>query len=253
MIKVLLNGASGKMGGVVTSLAQSRNVEIVAGVDSKATAKSYPVYGSLNEVKEDFDVLIDFSRADSLTSILEFISKAAKPAVLCTTGYSEAQILSIRETSKHVPIFRSANMSLGVNILSRILKDYSKVLYENYDIEIIEKHHNEKLDAPSGTAILLADVIRKAIEDETHVVCGREGLRKRERNEIGVHAVRGGSIVGDHEVIFAGTGEVIEITHKAISKDVFAAGALEASKFMIGKGPGYYDMDDMLFRQDRDA
>lgn len=253
MIKVLLNGASGKMGGVVTALAESRNVVIVAGVDSKTAAKSYPVYGSLNEVREDFDVLIDFSRADSLTSILEFISRAAKPAVLCTTGYSEAQIMSIRETSKSVPIFRSANMSLGVNILSRILRDYSKVLYENYDIEIIEKHHNEKLDAPSGTAILLADVIRKAIEDETQVVYGREGLRKRERNEIGVHAVRGGSIVGDHEVIFAGTGEVIEITHKAISKDVFAAGALEASKFMIGKGPGYYDMDDMLFSQDRDA
>lgn len=248
MIKVLLNGASGKMGGVVSALAESRNVEIVAGVDSKTSAKTYPVYASLSEVREDFDVLIDFSRADSLSPILEFLTRTMKPAVLCTTGYSEAQILSIRETSKLVPIFRSANMSLGVNILSRILKDYSKVLYENYDIEIIEKHHNEKLDSPSGTAILLADVIRKAIDTETHVVCGREGMRKREKSEIGVHAVRGGSIVGDHEVIFAGTGEVIEINHKAISKDVFAAGALEASKFMMGKAPGYYDMDDMLFR-----
>lgn len=249
MIKVLLNGASGKMGGVVTSLAESKSVEIVAGVDSKASSKLYPVYPSLDDVKEDFDVLIDFSRADSLSSILEFITKKQKPAVLCTTGYTVEQIQSIRDTSGQVPIFRSANMSLGVNILSRILKDYSKVLYKNYDIEIIEKHHNEKLDSPSGTAILLADVIRGAIEADTHVVYGREGMRKREKSEIGVHAVRGGSIVGDHEVIFAGTGEVIEITHKAISKDVFAVGALEASKFMIGKAPGYYDMDDMLFRK----
>lgn len=247
MIKVLLNGASGKMGGVVTSLAESKDVEIVAGVDSKSSAKAYPVYASLDEVKEDFDVLIDFSRADSLSSILAFLNKCLKPAVLCTTGYTEEQIQSIRDASGHVPIFRSANMSLGVNILSRILKDYSKVLYENYDIEIIEKHHNEKLDSPSGTAILLADAIRGAIGSETHVVCGREGMRKREKSEIGIHAVRGGSIVGDHEVIFAGTGEVIEINHKAISKDVFAAGALEAAKFMIGKAPGYYDMDDMLF------
>jgi 4-hydroxy-tetrahydrodipicolinate reductase len=192
-------------------------------------------------------VLLDFSRADSLYPILDFIKSKDKAAVLCTTGYSSEQVERINEASKTSPIFRSGNMSLGINILTRILKDYTKILYENYDIEIVEKHHNEKIDAPSGTALMLSDAIQGTLDAETNLVFGREGMKKREKTDIGMHSIRGGSIVGDHEVIFAGTGEVIELTHKAISRDVFAAGALEATKYMTGRGPGLYNMDSMLF------
>jgi len=153
MVKVILNGASGKMGGVISGLAASKAVQIVAGVDAKKSVRDYPVYPSLWDVKEDFDVLLDFSRADSLYPILDFIKAKGKGAVLCTTGYSNEQVERISEASKESPIFRSANMSLGINILTRILKDYTKILYENYDIEIVEKHHNEKVDSPSGTAL----------------------------------------------------------------------------------------------------
>jgi 4-hydroxy-tetrahydrodipicolinate reductase len=247
MVKVLLNGASGKMGGVISGLAASKGVHIVAGVDAKKSTREYPVYPSLWDVKEDFDVLLDFSRADSLYPILDFIKAKGKGAVLCTTGYTKEQVEKINEASKASPIFRSGNMSLGINILTRILKDYTKILYENYDIEIVEKHHNEKIDAPSGTALMLSDAIQETLDAETNLVFGREGMKKREKTDIGMHSIRGGSIVGDHEVIFAGTGEVIELTHKAISRDVFAAGALEATKYMTGKGPGLYNMDSMLF------
>jgi 4-hydroxy-tetrahydrodipicolinate reductase len=247
MVKVLLNGASGKMGGVISGMAASKSVQIVAGVDAKNSVREYPVYPSLWDVKEDFDVLLDFSRADSLYPILDFIKSKDKAAVLCTTGYSSEQVERINEASKTSPIFRSGNMSLGINILTRILKDYTKILYENYDIEIVEKHHNEKIDAPSGTALMLSDAIQGTLDAETNLVFGREGMKKREKTDIGMHSIRGGSIVGDHEVIFAGTGEVIELTHKAISRDVFAAGALEATKYMTGRGPGLYNMDSMLF------
>ena len=167
--------------------------------------------------------------------------------VICSTGYSQEDLDLINEKSKTLPLFKSANMSLGINLINSLLKKVTPLLYGNYDIEIIEKHHNQKLDSPSGTALLLADTIKDSISEETHYVHGRDCHKKREKNEIGVHAVRGGSIVGDHDVIFAGTGEVIELSHKAISRDVFAIGALKACEYMASiKDAGLYNMDDVL-------
>jgi 4-hydroxy-tetrahydrodipicolinate reductase len=177
---------------------------------------------------------------------LEYAKSKNIPIVLCTTGYTQEQITKIEEYSKEVSIFRSANMSLGVNIVNNILKKVSAVLYNNYDIEIIEKHHNQKVDAPSGTALLLANTIKSAIPEETNFIYGREGIGRRNHKDIGIHAIRGGSIVGDHEVIFAGQGETIEINHYAVSRDVFAAGALKACEYMAGKPSGLYSMDNLL-------
>jgi 4-hydroxy-tetrahydrodipicolinate reductase len=247
MIKVLLNGCIGKMGRVVTALSKNfSELKIVAGVDRIKGASDYPIYDNIFDCKEEVDVILDFSRPDSLDSLLEY-SKAIKASlVLCTTGYNEEQLLKIREMCKEIAIFHSANMSLGVNIINNILKKVSALLYKDYDIEIIEKHHNQKVDSPSGTALLLANTIKSAIDEETTFKFGREGISKREHKDIGIHAIRGGSIVGEHEVIFAGQGETIEIKHSAISRDVFAIGALKACEFMSLKAPGLYSMDNML-------
>ena len=214
MVKVVLNGCCGKMGKMITECCTKfKNVKIVAGIDRFPSDISYPVFSSPEELNIEYDVLLDFSRADALNS----------------------------------PLFRSANMSLGINLLNSLLKKVAPLLYGNYDIEIIEKHHNQKVDSPSGTALLLADTIRDSLKDETKYVYGREGHAKREENEIGIHAIRGGSIVGDHDVIFAGSGEIIELTHKAISREVFAVGALKACEFMASiTEPGLYNMDDVI-------
>lgn len=247
MVKVLLNGCSGKMGKVITVLSNNfTKLQIVAGVDRMKSDSEYPVYESIFDCKETVDVILDFSRPDSLDSLLEY-AKASKAAlVVCTTGYSEEQLLKIKESSKEIAIFRSANMSLGVNIINNILKKVSSLLYNDYDIEIIEKHHNQKVDSPSGTALLLANTIKNAIPEETTFLYGREGIAKRAHKDIGIHAVRGGTIVGEHEIIFAGQGETIEIKHSAISRDVFAIGALKACEFMCCKPSGLYSMDNML-------
>lgn len=248
MTKILLNGCMGKMGKTITRLAKDNpDITIAAGIDRNISEDNdYPVFSSVKDVNVDYDVLLDFSRPDSLYDLLSFSVKNKKPIVLCTTGYTEEQLRRIKEASDVIPVFRSANMSLGVNIVSQLLKAISPILYGDFDIEIIEKHHNEKVDAPSGTALLLADSIRNSLNDETNLVLGRNGNKKRDHKDIGIHAIRGGSIVGDHETIFASKGEIIEITHKAISRDVFGYGALKACSFIIDKPTGLYDMNDVV-------
>lgn len=247
MINVLLNGSSGKMGKVITALSINfPKLKIVAGVDRIISDTDYPVYNNIFDCKEKTDVILDFSRPDSLDTLLDYAKTNKTALVLCTTGYNEEQLLKIKDYSKEIAIFRSANMSLGVNIINNILKKVSSLLYKDYDIEIIEKHHNQKVDSPSGTALLLANTIKGAIPEETNFIYGREGISKREHKNIGIHAVRGGTIVGEHEIIFAGQGETIEIKHSAISREVFAVGALKACEFMCSKPSGFYTMDNML-------
>ncbi|MGL4773850.1 MAG: 4-hydroxy-tetrahydrodipicolinate reductase [Clostridium sp.] len=248
MVRVLLNGCSGKMGRVITDNSKNfPSLEIVGGIDKFPYEASFPIFKTCEDVNIEYDVLLDFSRADALNDIISLTEKTNKPLVICSTGYTDDQVALINEKSKTLPLFRSGNMTLGVNLIASLLKKVAPLLYGNYDIEIIEKHHNQKVDSPSGTALLLGDAIREVLPEETHYVNGREGHGKREKNEIGVHAIRGGSIVGDHDVIFAGAGEVIEISHKAISRDVFAVGALKACEYM-GKvsEPGLYDMNDVI-------
>ncbi|WP_373899053.1 4-hydroxy-tetrahydrodipicolinate reductase [Haloimpatiens sp. FM7315] len=248
MIRILLNGCNGKMGKMISKTATDfKELEITAGID-KYTEKSfnYNVYENIEKVDVDFDVILDFSRPTALDSLIDYAKRNKKPLVLCTTGYSKEQIEKINESSKDCAIFRSANMSIGVNVLNNLLRKISAFLYEDFDIEIIEKHHNQKVDAPSGTALLLGDTIRESIKEDTEYKFGRNGSSKREKKEIGVHAVRAGSIVGEHEVIFAGNGEIIELKHTALSREVFAVGALKACNFMRGKAKGLYSMDDVL-------
>jgi len=248
MIKIVLNGCSGKMGKMITECATKFNgVEIVAGIDKFPSNAPYPIFETMQDLNIDYDVLLDFSRADALHNLLELTEKTNKPLVICSTGFSQEDLALIDEKSKSLKLFRSGNMSFGINLISSLLKKVTPLLYGNYDIEIVEKHHNQKVDAPSGTAILLADAMKDSIKDTTKYVYGREGNSKREENEIGIHAIRGGSIIGDHEVIFAGTGEVIELTHKAISREVFAVGALKACEYMASvTNPGLYDMNDVI-------
>lgn len=248
MVKVVLNGCCGKMGKMITECCTNfKNVKIVGGIDKNSSDTSYPVFSNLQELNVEYDVLLDFSRADALNGLISLTEKTKKPLVICSTGFSDEQLALINKKSKTLPLFKSANMSLGINLLNSLLKKVAPLLYGNYDIEIIEKHHNQKVDSPSGTALLLADTIKDSLNDETKYIYGREGHAKREENEIGIHAIRGGSIVGDHEVIFAGSGEVIELTHKAISREVFAIGALKACEFMASiTEPGLYNMDDVI-------
>lgn len=249
MIKILLNGCGGKMGTAVTNSAEAQdNITIAAGVDKTSkTTFNYPVFKSISEVNIPCDVILDFSRPDALDELLDYSDKNNLPIVICTTGYSNDELNKINEFSKTHAIFRSANMSIGINAVNIILKELSQLLYDNYDIEIIEKHHNQKVDSPSGTALLLADTIKDSIKSDTiSYINGRSGISPKKHNEIGIHAVRGGSIVGEHEVLFAGIGETIEIKHTAISREVFAVGALKACTFMADKKTGLYDMNNVL-------
>ncbi|ADL51724.1 4-hydroxy-tetrahydrodipicolinate reductase [Clostridium cellulovorans] len=248
MTNILLIGCLGKMGKMVTEIAnQSNYAKIVAGVDRlPSTDGSFPVFKSLKDCNVPFDVIIDFSRPDALDDLLSYSKENLKPVILCTTGYTKEQVDLISEASKVAPIFRSGNMSVGINVINNILKNISSFLYGDYDIEIIEKHHNQKVDAPSGTALLLGDTIREAIKSETEYCFGREGNHKREQKEIGVHAIRGGTIIGEHEVIFAGNNEVIELKHTALSREVFASGAIRAAAYMKTKTVGLFNMDDVI-------
>ncbi|MDV3425995.1 MAG: 4-hydroxy-tetrahydrodipicolinate reductase [Bacillota bacterium] len=247
MTNVIIVGANGKMGKIIRKLASDRDdINITAGVDKNSEKCEINIYENISDVLEDFDVVLDFSRPTSLPSLLDFCILKNKPLILCTTGYTEEELHDIQEASEKIPLFRSANMSIGVNVVNNVLKNISKFLYKEFDIEIIEKHHNQKVDAPSGTAILLADTIKKAVEEDIKYTYGREGSSKRSKNEIGIHAVRGGNIVGEHTVIFAGNSEIIEVKHSALSRDVFGVGALLACKFMNGKEKGFYSMDDLI-------
>ncbi len=247
MIRILLSGCNGKMGKVIcNAILNFPNLEIGAGIDKNTEYGKFPVYCSPDKCETEVDVILDFSRPDALDGLLALAKDKKTPVIFCTTGYNEEQLMKIKEASAEIPVFRSANMSIGINVVNNVLKNISAFLYNNYDIEIIEKHHNQKVDAPSGTAILLADTIKGAIPEETEYNFGRHGMSKRNHKEIGIHAIRGGNIVGDHEVIFAGAGEVIEIKHSAISREVFAVGALKACEYMCGKAPGLYNMDDVI-------
>lgn len=247
-MRILLNGCGGKMGKVVIEAAKKfDNAIIAAGIDNfTKDSFDFPVFKTIDSCNVPVDVILDFSRPDALENILKLAEKNNLPVVLCTTGFSDDQIEKINAFSKEHAIFRSANMSIGINVINNILKNISAFLYEDYDIEIIEKHHNQKVDAPSGTALLLGDTIRDSIKADTVYVNGRDGIHKREHNEIGVHAIRGGSIVGEHEIIFAGQGETIELKHTAISREVFAVGSLKACAFMCDKSKGLYDMNNVL-------
>ncbi len=247
MTKIILSGCNGHMGKVITSIVSGRDdAEIVAGVDLNTEASgTFPVYANINEVKEKADCVIDFSHFSVLDSILIFAEKNPETAlVLCTTGYSPKQVEKVKKASETSPVFYSRNMSLGINLLIELSKKAAAVLGGDFDIEIIEKHHNQKLDAPSGTALMIADAIAK---DDTVYTYDRHAVRKkRDKNEIGISSVRGGTIVGEHEVIFAGNNEVITLSHSAQSKDLFAAGAVNAAVFMTGKPSGLYDMSAMV-------
>lgn len=249
MTKILLCGANGKMGHAVCRVvAQSENTEIVAGYDIVSSSPAdFPVYTDLSEIPERPDVIIDFSHPSMTDDILDFAKINHIPAVICTTGLSADQLSRIEFDSKETPLFFSANMSLGVNLIIDLVQKAAKVLENNFDIEIIEKHHNQKLDAPSGTAIAIADAISDAISYSPEYTYDRHSVRKkRDKKEIGIHSLRGGTIVGEHSVIFAGNDEVIELKHTATSKEVFAVGAVRAADFMKDKKNGLFSMKDLL-------
>ncbi|MEG2380941.1 MAG: 4-hydroxy-tetrahydrodipicolinate reductase [Oscillospiraceae bacterium] len=252
MTNILLSGANGKMGqAVVRTVEGLETAKIVAGFDINTEVKNdFPVYNDLSKVIEKVDVLIDFSHPSMLEDLLEFSISNLVPAVICTTGLTADKLAKIDEASKKVPIFFSANMSLGVNLLIDLVCRASKILEDNFDIEIIEKHHNLKIDAPSGTALAIADAISETVDYTPEYTYDRHSVRKkREKSEIGIHAVRGGTIVGEHSVIFAGTDEIIEIKHSANSKEVFAVGAVKAALFLKTKVPRLYSMKDLINEQ----
>ena len=249
MVEVILHGCNGRMGQMLSGLiAEDEEMKVVAGIEPSGEAKNdYPVYKSFDELKETADVIIDFSTASAIDSLLSYCEKTHTPLVLCSTGLSEAQLDRVENLAKESAVLVSANMSLGINVLLKLLKNVTKTLYENgFDIEIVEKHHNQKLDAPSGTALALADVMKDELDDISYNLDRSKVSKKRERNEIGISAVRGGTIVGEHEVIFAGTDEVIEIKHTAYSRAIFAKGAMSAAKFLSGKSAGKYSMSDVI-------
>lgn len=250
MVRIIMHGCNGKMGQVITRLAaEDGNCQIVAGIDTfRGIENTYPVFDNLKDCDVEADVVIDFSNAKAVDGLLEACCEKKLPVVLCTTGLSEEQLQKVEDAAKETAVLKSANMSLGINLLMRLLKDAAKVLAPaGYDSEIVEKHHNKKVDAPSGTALALADAINET-QDPQYAYCfDRSQERKpREKREIGISAVRGGTIVGEHEVLFAGEDEVIEFKHTAYSKAVFGKGALEAAKFLAGKPAGRYEMSDVI-------
>lgn len=250
MIRVIMHGCNGKMGQVISGLiAADDAVELVAGIDARDDGHNpYPVFTDINSCDVEADCLIDFSVAAAVDNLLDYCVAKNLPCVLCTTGLSEEQLSKVAEASKKVAILKSANMSLGINLLLKMLKEAAGVLAPaGFDMEIVEKHHNLKVDAPSGTALALADSINEEFDNEYEYVYDRSARReKRPKKEIGISAVRGGTIVGDHDVIFAGADEVITFSHTAYSKAVFGKGAVQAAKFLAGKGAGMYSMADVI-------
>ena len=249
MLKVLLCGSEGKMGAAVKRSAEkNENINISACVDSRlVTNKSKGEFANFSDVIGEYDCIIDFSHPSVTDSELDYAVKTKTPLVLCTTGLSEEQIKRVNEAAEKIPVFFSANMSLGVNLIVSLCKKAAEILSNDFDIEIIEKHHNEKVDAPSGTALMIANAINETCQDKYHYVYDRQSVRqKRDSREIGIHAVRGGNIVGEHEIIFAGHDECVSVKHSATSKEVFAVGAVNAAIFLCNKGSGMYSMKDMI-------
>ncbi|MDD6441511.1 MAG: 4-hydroxy-tetrahydrodipicolinate reductase [bacterium] len=250
MVKAIMHGCNGKMGQVISGLIkEDPQIEIVAGIDTfQGITNEYPVFASLKECKVEAEVVIDFSNASAVDELLETCVERNLPVVLCTTGLSEEQLQKVEDAGRKVAVLRSANMSLGINLLMKLLKEAAAVLAPaGFDIELVEKHHNQKLDAPSGTAVALADSVNEALNNEyTYKYDRSQERKKREKNEIGIVAVRGGTIVGEHDVIFAGADEVITFQHTAYSKAVFGKGAVEAAKYLAGKPAGMYGMSDVI-------
>lgn len=253
MTRIIMHGCNGKMGQVISGLiAADPDVTMAAGVDARDDGhNSYPVFTDIEKCDVEADCLIDFSAAVAVDKMLDYCMSKKLPCVLCTTGLSEEQLHKVQEVSKNVAVLKSANMSLGINLLLKILKEAADVLVPaGFDMEIVEKHHNLKVDAPSGTALALADSINEEFGNEYAYVYDRSGRREqRPKKEIGISAVRGGTIVGDHDVIFAGADEVITFSHTAYSKAVFGKGAVQAAKFLAGKAAGMYDMSNVIDAQ----
>lgn len=250
MVKIIMHGCNGHMGQVISGIVEKDpDAEIVAGIDIADQGKnSYPVFTDIDACQVEADAIIDFSSAKATDKLLEYSAARQIPVVLCSTGLSQEQLAKVEETSRKVAVLKSANMSLGINTLLKLVQDAAKVLaVAGFDMEIVEKHHRLKLDAPSGTALALADSINEAMDNQYHYVYDRSQKReKRDDKEIGISAVRGGTIVGEHEIIFAGQDEVIEFKHTAYSKAIFGKGAVEAAKFLAGKPAGRYDMSDVI-------
>lgn len=245
-----MHGCNGAMGRVITDLAKDMDgIEIVAGIDlNTEVQQAYPVFSSLETCNVEADVIVDFASAKAVDHLLDYCAANQMPVVLCTTGLSEEQLKKVKETSEKTAVLRSANMSLGINTLLKLLQDAAKVLATaGFDVEIVEKHHNQKVDAPSGTALALADSVNEAMEGQYFYKYDRSTERvKRDKKEIGISAIRGGTIVGEHDVIFAGKDEVVTFSHTAYSKAVFGKGALEAAMFLAGKEAGLYNMADVI-------
>ncbi|MCI5752866.1 MAG: 4-hydroxy-tetrahydrodipicolinate reductase [Oscillospiraceae bacterium] len=249
MVKIAVCGANGKMGKVISSVIGGRDdCTVLCGID-KITDKyaDFEIYDAPAKMPEKPDVILDFSHPSVLDSLLEYALANGTPLVLCTTGFSETQTEKIKKASEQIPVFFSFNMSLGINLLANLAKTAHAILGDQFDVEIVEKHHNQKIDAPSGTALMLADAINSAADDRYNYVYDRHCRRqKREKSEIGIHSVRGGTIVGEHEIIFAGRDEVITLSHQAASKEVFAVGGVNAAVYLSGKPAGLYDMSALI-------
>ena len=258
MLKIALSGCCGRMGHVINDIVSGREgMEIVAGFDINTVQYAdFPIFADPFEFTGECDVIIDFSNAASTERLLDYCEQHGTPVVICTTGHSAAQLDRIRAASAKIAVFRSGNMSLGINLMSELLKQSAAVLGDKYDVEIIEKHHNQKLDAPSGTALMLADAVasvlpydegKEKLTDNSNFFCLHERREKRPAHEIGISAIRGGTIVGEHSVLFCGRDEIIEIKHTALSREVFAVGAVDAAAFMAERTqPGMYDMSDVI-------
>ncbi|GKX27831.1 4-hydroxy-tetrahydrodipicolinate reductase [Vallitalea longa] len=250
MTRIIMHGCNGKMGQVISRIVEDdKDAVIVAGIDvNDNIANPYPVFTDMNSIDVEGDVIIDFSTAKAVPSLIDYAKSKKLPVVLCTTGLNDEQLNIVNEASKEIAILLSANMSLGVNLLLNLVKKAAKTLTAaNFDIEIIEKHHNQKIDAPSGTALAFADSINESLNNEYSYTYDRTIVKaKRDSKEIGIHSVRGGTIVGEHSIIFAGKDEVVELNHNALSKDIFGVGAVNAAKFLSQKSKGMYDMQNVI-------
>lgn len=248
MVNVLVSGCNGRMGQAVVRQAAEAGMKVVAGFDANAVKlNDFPVYADFAAVAETPDVVIDFSHISATPAVLAYCEAKNLPLVLCTTGIKDELEAKVLDTAKVIPIFKSFNMSLGISLLQALVRQAARVLGDTYDIEVIERHHNQKLDAPSGTALMIADAAASALSFKPEYVYDRtKEHKKRDHREIGLHAVRGGTIVGEHEVMFAGPNEIISISHSAQSRELFANGAVKAAAFMLDKGPGTYNMDDLV-------
>ncbi|MBR4092623.1 MAG: 4-hydroxy-tetrahydrodipicolinate reductase [Oscillospiraceae bacterium] len=249
MTNIVISGANGKMGKVINNVISAReDCKVIAGIDINTEIyDDFPIVTSPLELPEKPDVIIDFSHPLALDGLISYALSTGTPLVLATTGYSDEQIAKIKSSSEQIPVFFTFNMSLGINLLVELAKQATAILGNQFDIEIVEKHHNQKIDAPSGTAIMLADAINETLDNKMQYTYDRHSQRKkREKNEIGMHSIRGGTIVGEHDVIFAGRDEVITLSHQASSKEVFAVGSVNAAVFMNGKKKGLYTMADLI-------